>query len=396
MLSKSRQKFESVWNKHKEELYSIFSGRLHNTLNSAAKTDNSKIPVFVFHSVTPHLFQRQLQYLQENEYQSINTDTLFNIISGKINKPAKVVVLTFDDATGSFWSTAYPLLKKYGFSAVLFVIPGLVPDYNYESPSLENFWRGECSIEKILEREKQQPLCTWSELQEMHQSGHVDIQSHSLTHSRINIAPQIIDFLHPQFDTNFYGNVNIPISILENSKKPLRKLRLGAPVYKSASRLSGLPRFLEKNDAVKTLCNYVSKNGYHEFFNKKSWRRILLQQYKRVLTNFPEQKFESIEEMEDAIRFELMQSKRILEKKFPNKSIRHLCYPWYQGSLTTDTIAQQCGYDAVYYGFGLRRKRKLPATPFTIYRISEEYLLSLPGHTKQSFFNVWLNKILKK
>jgi hypothetical protein len=120
-----------------------------------------------------------------------------------------------------------------------------------------------------------QPLCTWSELLTMHQSGIVDIQSHSLTHSRINISPKIVDFIHPRFDTYFYENINVPISRDDDIERPLRQIQLGEPVYESASRFSGSPRFLEDPCVGQRLVDYVAEKGGNAFFRRSSWRRKL-------------------------------------------------------------------------------------------------------------------------
>ena len=64
----------------------------------------------------------QFETLKELGFVTIRLNSLEKYLQGKINLPAKAVVLTFDDGLKSVYRYAYPLLKEYGFSATLFVI----------------------------------------------------------------------------------------------------------------------------------------------------------------------------------------------------------------------------------------------------------------------------------
>ena len=86
----------------------------------------NEIPVFTLHSVEPAQFEEQLEYLSKNEYQTTDADHLYEFIAGIKPVPEQTIVLTFDDGWRNLWDVVYPLLKKYKFQAVSFIIPGLI------------------------------------------------------------------------------------------------------------------------------------------------------------------------------------------------------------------------------------------------------------------------------
>ncbi|MCB0165120.1 MAG: polysaccharide deacetylase family protein [Anaerolineae bacterium] len=393
-IQQTRRKIESIWTKNGAEFQAAINGTLPRFFSASTPDEvENEIPVFCFHSVEPDLFEQQLRYLADNGYRTVNSDTLTNAIRGKTSDTARSVALTFDDATGSFWAVAFPLLKKYGFSAILFVIPGLVPDVDHAYPTLEDVWQGRASYEDVANRENIQPLCTWPELLAMHRSGLVDMQAHSLTHARINISPTVVDFIHPDFDPYFFNNIAIPVPINDSVEQPERALNLGQPIYESASRLSGRLRFMEDAQVSAAMIDYVKKEGGANFFSRPQWRNELYQQYHLLSAQkTPQTEYETTEQAQTAIGLELARSKEILEQRF-EKPINDVCYPWFQGSAFTDMIAVQCGYRAVYYG--LKSSEDISATKnlIKIPRISEEYLFCLPGKGRSRLLKVWGKKI---
>ncbi len=101
--------------------------------------------------------------------------------------------------------------------------------------------------------------------------------------------------------------------------------------------------------------------------------------------------YETHEEMEENLSWELAQSKWLLEQNLPGKSASHFCYPWFQGSSTTDRLARRAGYSAVHYGISIPRVRAEDADaalPLRIPRVSEEYLCRLPGPGRDSLAKV--------
>jgi peptidoglycan/xylan/chitin deacetylase (PgdA/CDA1 family) len=96
------------------------------------KTDGfQSVPVLVYHnfsknssgktSVAEADFEAQMKYLKENGFHVISLDQLLDFIDYKEPIPEKSVVITVDDAWGSIYDIAFPVLKKYGFPATFFI-----------------------------------------------------------------------------------------------------------------------------------------------------------------------------------------------------------------------------------------------------------------------------------
>lgn len=89
------------------------------------------LPVLMYHkifpgnpdglTITPARFDRQLRYLKEKGYQTISLKVLKVLIKDGAPLPPKTIILTFDDAFVNFGDYALPLLKKYNFTATVFV-----------------------------------------------------------------------------------------------------------------------------------------------------------------------------------------------------------------------------------------------------------------------------------
>jgi len=125
-----------------------------------------RIPVLMFHQIaeipynesafkqglyiTPEVFEQQVAYLTKKNYKSISTEEFFNILKTGKNPTQKTVVLTFDDSVDNHYTTAYPILKKYGQMGVFFVV-------------------------------SHRSAITTEQLKEMSDSG-MDIESHTSTH----------------------------------------------------------------------------------------------------------------------------------------------------------------------------------------------------------------------
>jgi hypothetical protein len=404
-FSNKRLKFQSRWNRIAEkngaELRAFLTGSFPRYLTTHKFDDlQGEVPVFVFHSVQPGRFEAQLKYLVENDYSTLDADELLDAtLAGKASQ--RKVALTFDDATASAWTVAHPLLKKYGLQGILFAIPGLVPEPNTCSPTLEDVWKGQADLDEVMARERspdrRQQLCTWPELQAMQAAKSFDIQAHSMTHARIHISPRVVDFLHPGFDTYFFHNVNIPVSSTEQTENPERELRYGQPVYASASRLSGRPRFLENKQVSRSLGAYVKEQGGTQFFKRENWRMELLRAHEQQIAQQAERgEYETESAQEAALRWEMVQARKLLQEHLPGKKVEHLCYPWYQGSRLSDRIAAESGYKAVYYGLEARKNRLDPRTGLVRFRrISEEYLECLPGTGAVPARQVWIQKITR-
>lgn len=131
-----------------------------------------------FTASTEELAQ-QFSWLEEQGYKIISVDDLIAAKGGMRPLPAKAVMLTFDDGYRSFYTHVFPLLKKYGYPAVLALTgswlklePGETAQYEGQSYAREKFLDA-------------------AEIRELSSSGLVEIASHSYDlHHGILANPQ--------------------------------------------------------------------------------------------------------------------------------------------------------------------------------------------------------------
>jgi peptidoglycan/xylan/chitin deacetylase (PgdA/CDA1 family) len=71
-------------------------------------------------SATPKGFLRQMQHLANN-YHVISMHQLLDAVENGASFPKRAVLITFDDAYADFVETAWPILKRFGLPATLFV-----------------------------------------------------------------------------------------------------------------------------------------------------------------------------------------------------------------------------------------------------------------------------------
>jgi peptidoglycan/xylan/chitin deacetylase (PgdA/CDA1 family) len=84
-----------------------------------------------FMTIHPDDFERQLQYLYNQGYTSVTLDEVANYFQGEGELPAKPIVITFDDGYEDNQRVAVPLLRKYGFKAIIFVVSDFVGKPGY-------------------------------------------------------------------------------------------------------------------------------------------------------------------------------------------------------------------------------------------------------------------------
>ena len=97
-----------------------------------------RIPIFMYHQIAPVPtgqnqfksglyvdpvdFEKEMAYLVKKNYKTITTTEYAALLKTGKNPSQKTVVLTFDDGTIGQYTTAYPILKKYGLTGVFYII----------------------------------------------------------------------------------------------------------------------------------------------------------------------------------------------------------------------------------------------------------------------------------
>lgn len=110
-------------------------------------------------TVSEETFDRQMAYLKKNGYNVITLKQFLDFIEGRRRPPRKSVLITIDDGWKTARTVAYPILKKYGFTAVLFLYTDLI-------------------------KTNSNPLTlSWDDANVLKQSGVFEIECHTVTHS---------------------------------------------------------------------------------------------------------------------------------------------------------------------------------------------------------------------
>jgi len=127
--------------------------------------NNVGIPVLNYHiisnrkinalAITPQEFEEQMAYLHNNGYSTISPDQLLDYIQYGESLPENPILITFDDGYRDAYLEAYPILKKYNFTATIFLITDYVGNNNR--------------------------YLSWEQVKEMHDNGFT-FGSHTLSH----------------------------------------------------------------------------------------------------------------------------------------------------------------------------------------------------------------------
>jgi peptidoglycan/xylan/chitin deacetylase (PgdA/CDA1 family) len=129
-----------------------------------------------FLTVPPELFERQLALLKRRGWAAGTTAGLDELAAG--HRPAKpLAFLTFDDGYVDNHDTALPLLRQYGFTAIVFVLPPLLDTGGpLQWPEVADDQRAHPDVMRSM---------TWAQVEEMVEAG-TEIGAHTMTHPRLS------------------------------------------------------------------------------------------------------------------------------------------------------------------------------------------------------------------
>lgn len=129
------------------------------------------------YAVTPTNFVRQMDWLRNRGYRFVSLSEVIAATEGRRPLPDKAVLITFDDGYQSVYVNAWPILRMMKIPAVIAVVGSWL-----EEKGTVNF------DGKSIPRSQ---LLSWDELREMHESGLVEIGSHSFDlHHGVQANPQ--------------------------------------------------------------------------------------------------------------------------------------------------------------------------------------------------------------
>ena len=137
------------------------------------KQETYNIPILLYHHLSDDVeesgtvlstskFEHQISMLKANGYTAVTFDDIIAFVEEGKALPQKAVIITFDDGYTSNYEYGYPILKKYGFKATIFAIGSSIGKAKYKDTDYDMY-----------------PHFGKSEIEEMEESGVIDIQSHT-------------------------------------------------------------------------------------------------------------------------------------------------------------------------------------------------------------------------
>lgn len=122
-------------------------------------------PAFARYRLSPAAFEEQLRYLRDSGFRSVTLDEWRRAKQAWQPLDGRAVLLTFDDGFRDFAEHAWPLLKRYGFGALVFLVTDHVGGTNAWDAAY-----GEAA-----------PLLDWDTARRLQREG-VAFGSHTATH----------------------------------------------------------------------------------------------------------------------------------------------------------------------------------------------------------------------
>jgi peptidoglycan/xylan/chitin deacetylase (PgdA/CDA1 family) len=142
------------------------------------------LPILMYHSVSgdsetgvrpyyrvatsPQRFTEQMNWLSELGYTGLALEEALPMFAGETLSKCQPVALTFDDGFQDFYECAWPVLRRHGFAATMYLPTAFI------------------SRERKAFRGK--GCLTWSEVRELRQQG-VRFGSHTVNHPKLYQLP---------------------------------------------------------------------------------------------------------------------------------------------------------------------------------------------------------------
>lgn len=232
----------------------------YNTVETFKNSDNDIfLPIIMYHSllkdpslqndytVSPALFENDLKYLKDNNYNTINVDDLIDYIYNDKALPEKCIMLTFDDGYYNNYYYAFPLLKKYECKAVISPIASMTELYTENSEVSVNY--GHITVDNI---------------KEMVESGFVEIQNHSYDMHRLKPRMGVSKKKGETYDI-YKSNIEKDITTAQNYLKDNIGISPPCFVYPFGAKSEDTEKIIRELGFKCTLTctekpNYISKS----------------------------------------------------------------------------------------------------------------------------------------
>ena len=168
--------------------------------------NEGRVPILMYHSVSenlfgkshpyyqintsPRIFARQMRWLHEAGYRTLSLSQLRAVLETE-NIPARTVAITFDDGFQDFYIEAFPVLRKYGFTATVFPVTNWIHDTPARMEGVD--------------------FMTWQEVRELHGQG-IEFGSHTVSHADLrSLGPEEIDYEVGYSKETIEDHIGVPV-----------------------------------------------------------------------------------------------------------------------------------------------------------------------------------------
>ncbi len=330
--------------------------------------------------IDPDNFEENLKTLKKEGFTPIKLSEIYNYIASGKNPPKKSVHITFDDGYADNFIYAYPLLKKYGFYATIFVIANKVAN-DIKRATYDELVSMKISqkVDDLLSKSK---YVSWEELSLMLKSGNFEVGSHSLNHRACFSSKKIVTF-------NNSGTIEWLYELTGDK-------RLGIPVYEK--KWDCAARCIKDDLNLRNyLADFVSQKGGMLFFKQKNARKIMLKECKKYLRKHTVSfEIESEQDRLTRLKKEITDSKALIENNL-NTNADFFCYPWGNyDTILIDEIKKASYEGALTLEIGLNTKN---TNPFLLKRVEVrggKWLNKRLGIYKSTLFSSLYSKVYRK
>lgn len=159
---------------------SLASLYFFHPLARSLKRTGVRVPILMYHSVSdgdrsgthpyyqtvtsPSVFARHMQFLSENGFTPVGVGDVLNYLNGSTQTVERPVAITFDDGYRDFYTDAFSILDRYGFTATMYLPTA------YIGATEQRFKGLDC--------------LTWGQVRELHAFG-IEFGAHTVTHPQL-------------------------------------------------------------------------------------------------------------------------------------------------------------------------------------------------------------------
>jgi peptidoglycan/xylan/chitin deacetylase (PgdA/CDA1 family) len=142
-----------------------------------------RVPVLMYHgvsaatltSITPALFAQQMSMLHRAGVRVLPLHEVVDRLHRNLPLPFRALAITFDDGLRSVYDAAWPVLRRFGFPATVFLVANYL--------DRDNGWPGQPP------QVKPEPMLTWSQVRELDRDG-LEMAAHTLDHPRLDLLAE--------------------------------------------------------------------------------------------------------------------------------------------------------------------------------------------------------------